>query len=73
MQIIDGQPVLSPTDLTKHLACRHITTLDLQVSRGAVAAPALESDELDLIFGLGSSTSTATGPVLRRRGARHDP
>ena len=29
MQRIDGQLLLSPTDLTKHLACAHVTTLDL--------------------------------------------
>ena len=29
MQRIDGELVLSPTDLTKHLGCGHLTTLDL--------------------------------------------
>ena len=34
MQHIDGQLLLSPTDLTKHLACAHVTTLDLQALGG---------------------------------------
>jgi len=68
VQIIDGQPVLSPTDLTKHLACRHITTLDLQASRGEVAAPAHESDELDLIFARGLAHEHDYLAALRAQG-----
>ena len=34
MHRIDGQLVLSPTDLTKHLACAHVTTLDLAALDG---------------------------------------
>jgi predicted RecB family nuclease len=34
VQRIDGQLVLSPTDLTKHLACPHVTTLDLAALDG---------------------------------------
>ena len=39
MQRLDGRLVLSPTDLTKHLACPHITTLDLRVLHGRLDAP----------------------------------
>ena len=45
--------VLSPTDLTKHLACRHATTLDLARARREIPAPATSDDALDLIFRLG--------------------
>ena len=53
MHEIEGQLVLSPSDLTRHLACPHVTTLDLAVVRGELLAPPLESDELELIFRLG--------------------
>ncbi len=52
MQRLDGRLVLSPTDLTKHLACPHITTLDLQaVDRPASAAT--PDDALQLILDRG--------------------
>lgn len=54
VQRIDGQLVLSPTDLTKHLACPHITTLDLAnldcASHGGAEGA---DDALNLIFGKG--------------------
>jgi len=54
VQRIEGQLVLSPTDLTKHLACPHVTTLDLASlaspdRRGAAAA----DDALNLVFSKG--------------------
>lgn len=48
-----GRLVLSPTDLTKHLACGHITTLDLQAARGEREKPAQQDEALELIFKLG--------------------
>jgi len=45
--------VLSPTDLTKQLACGHLTTLDLRASRGEVHPPQQADDALELIFRLG--------------------
>src|SRR3954469_6229648 len=57
MQRIDGHLVLSPTDLTKHVACAHITTLDLQAldardgGRGSRASGA--DDSLNLVFAKG--------------------
>ena len=53
MQNLDGQLVLSPTDLTKHLACRHVTSLDLEAVRGNRAKPVVDDDELQLIFAKG--------------------
>ena len=60
MQRIDGHLVLSPTDLTKHVACAHITTLDLEAldagtGRGGgprVAATGAD-DSLNLVFAKG--------------------
>lgn len=34
MKIENGQPRLSASDLAKHLACRHLTSLDLRAARG---------------------------------------
>ena len=50
MQRLGGQLALSPTDLTKHLACRHLTTLDLAVVGGTRTKPVADDDELQLIF-----------------------
>jgi len=48
---------LSATDLSNHLACRHLTTLDLQVVRGEKRAPAWAAPDL---------------AVIRERGERHE-
>jgi uncharacterized protein len=54
MQLRDGQLVLSPTDVTKHVACPHITTLDLAVLAGGLERPEEGVDEqLALIFAKG--------------------
>jgi predicted RecB family nuclease len=45
---------VSPTDLTKYLACRHLTHLDLAVARGELARPEQGRDEmLELLFAKG--------------------
>ncbi len=70
MQRLDGRVVLSPTDLTKHVACAHITTLDLQAldspaaSLGAKAA----DDALNLVFAKGLTHERDYLEVLRSRG-----
>jgi uncharacterized protein len=48
---------LAATDLSNHLACRHATTLDLQVMRGDRAAPDWAAPDL---------------AVIRERGERHE-
>src|SRR6476659_7196819 len=45
MQRLDGQLVLSPTDLTHHQECAHLTRLDLGVAAGEWAAPEAETPE----------------------------
>jgi uncharacterized protein len=49
----DAGLVLSPTDLTKHLACGHLTTLDLKAARGEIGPPQQVDEVLELIFRLG--------------------
>lgn len=53
MHRLDNRLVLSPTDLTKHLACAHVTTLDLEVAEGRLPKPVLDDDALQLVFALG--------------------
>jgi predicted RecB family nuclease len=50
MQRIDGRLVLSPTDLTKHVACPHITTLDLEALEAGHDRASGVDDSLNLVF-----------------------
>jgi predicted RecB family nuclease len=69
MQILDGQLVLSPTDLTKHQECRHLTRLDLAVADGLLAKPMQTvSEELELIFRLGLAHEERYLESLRAEG-----
>ncbi|SOE03499.1 hypothetical protein [Blastococcus haudaquaticus] len=43
MQRLDGRLVLSPTDLTAHQECAHLTRLDLGVAAGERAAPDVQA------------------------------
>jgi predicted RecB family nuclease len=70
MQRIDGRVVLSPTDLTKHVACPHITTLDLaalDASPEELGATAPD-DALNLIFAKGLEHEHDYLEALRARG-----
>jgi uncharacterized protein len=51
----DAGLVLSPTDLTKHLACGHLTTLDFRALRAEISPPQQVDEALELIFRLGLS------------------
>ena len=53
MKIGEQRIRLSATDLSNHLACRHLTTLDLQVTRGERAAPRITAPDLKVIQELG--------------------
>ena len=56
MQRLDGRLVLSPTDLTCHQECRHLTRLDLGVAAGEWAAPDVgTSEELQFVFDRGTA------------------
>jgi predicted RecB family nuclease len=50
MQLLNGDVVVSPTDLTKSLACQHLTRLDLEVARGERTKPVQEGEELEILF-----------------------
>src|SRR5664280_935866 len=69
VQYLDGQLVLSPTDLTKHLACPHVTTLDLAALDGQVRVPGMAADDaLDLVFRKGMDHERAYLQHLRHQG-----
>jgi predicted RecB family nuclease len=57
MKLAAGQIRLAATDLGNHLACRHLTTLDLEVARGKRAEPDWAAPDL---------------AVIRERGERHE-
>lgn len=57
MQVLEGQLVLSATDLVGHLACEHLTALELGAARGEWKRPVHEDPELDL---------------LQKKGAEHE-
>jgi predicted RecB family nuclease len=57
LQLIDGRPVFSATDLVGYLACEHLTALERAALAGLVKRPMRDDPELD---------------VIRRRGFQHE-
>ena len=53
MKLISQQLRLSATDLSNHLACHHLSALDLSVARGAQKAPDWKSPDLEIVRQLG--------------------
>ena len=50
MQLIDGQPVYSASDLVGFLACEHLTNLERAAAAGLVKRPMREDAELELMM-----------------------
>jgi predicted RecB family nuclease len=59
MKIVGRHIRLSGSDLSNHLACRHLTTLDLQLARGERAEPQWAAPDLKVIQELGLRHETA--------------
>jgi len=57
VQLIEGRPVYSATDLVGYLECEHLTALERAAVAGLVERPHIDDPELD---------------VLRRRGEEHE-
>ena len=58
MKALNHQQIrLAATDLSNHSACRHVTTLDLQVARGILPAPQWAAPDL---------------VIIQERGKRHE-
>jgi uncharacterized protein len=64
----DGSLRLSPSDLSAHLACPHLTTLSLAVARGELVQPSLDSPHRDLIFRKGNEHEQAYLARLTEQG-----
>ncbi len=64
----DGTLQLSPSDLSAHLACPHLTTLSLAAARGEIVKPKLDSPHRDLIFRKGNEHESAYLVRLEREG-----
>jgi uncharacterized protein len=59
MKIVGRQIRLSGSDLSNHLACRHLTSLELQVAQGERTAPDWAAPDLKVIQELGLRHETA--------------
>jgi predicted RecB family nuclease len=59
MKIVGRQIRLSGSDLSNHLACRHLTSLELQVGQGERTAPDWAAPDLKVIQELGLRHETA--------------
>jgi len=57
MHIHDGQILISASDLSRHLACRHLTSLDLLAAKGVISRVYRDDPSLE---------------VLKERGYRHE-
>src|SRR5207245_11015090 len=57
MQFLDGQLIVSPSDLTGFLECEHLTQQELAAARGEIERPERKDPELE---------------VLTRRGLEHE-
>ena len=70
VQIVDGELVVSPTDLTRFLACRHLTALDRQVATGERPPPPAAGEALEQLFRRGLEHESAYLARLRAQGRR---
>jgi len=68
MRMESDQIRLAATDLSNHLACRHLTSLDLSVARGQRSAPDWRSPDLKVIQELGLRHEAAYLKSLREAG-----
>src|SRR5215467_1330701 len=59
MKILNGQLRLAATDVSNHLACRHLTQLELAVARGQMPAPQWAAPDLRVIQELGKRHEAA--------------
>jgi predicted RecB family nuclease len=66
---VDGRLVLSPSDLTRHQECHHLTALNLQVAEGRLQPPAEGvSDQTVLVADLGIAHELSYLEYLEEQG-----
>ncbi len=70
MQLIDGAPVFSATDLVGYLACEHLTALERAALQGVVKRPHRNDRELEIIRKRGFAHEARYLDELTAEGAR---
>ena len=68
MQVTNSRLVLSPSDLNDYVECAHLTTLALEVARGARRRPYVPNDHGDLLRRKGDEHEAAYLSELRAKG-----
>jgi predicted RecB family nuclease len=68
MRILDGQLVLSPSDLSNFLTCRHRAGLDLAAARKVIEKPRYEDPYVAMLGRHGDEHERAYVDSLRRQG-----
>src|ERR1700682_235425 len=68
MQLLEGEIVLSATDLTGFLECEHLTQLELKAAKGLLVRPVRDDPELDILTRRGGEHEQAH--LARLRGER---
>ena len=70
MYTVDGKTQLSANDLVNHLACRHLTELNLEVEAGLLAKPNGWDPELELLRDRGLAHEQAYIRHLQEQGCQ---
>src|SRR6202162_6209387 len=68
MNMGDQTISLSATDLAHHLSCPHLTTLDLRLAKGEIAAPSWDNPHLRVLQQRGLEHERAYIESLRTKG-----
>jgi len=68
MRRLEGQLLLSPSDLTGYTACQHLTGLEVRVMNGELVRPTREDPELDIVRGYGEKHEATQLERFRRGG-----
>jgi uncharacterized protein len=68
MQLTDGDILLSATDLSTHLACRHATSLDIKAARGEIQRIYRNDPSLEVLIERGRRHEAAYLDYLRAQG-----
>src|SRR5688572_32907343 len=68
----DGRLRLSPTDLANHLACAHLTRLELRVVRGELERPVVDDPYGQIIMRKGNEHEAAYLAGIEGNGRRVD-
>jgi predicted RecB family nuclease len=67
MRIVNGEIRLAATDVSNHLACRHLTELELSAARGEREVPKWESPDMVVIQELGLRHETKYLKLLEEK------